>query len=50
MTPKERVSAIRLMEKMKHHPEFIGRLGVEITFVSNSAELNMVPLCDDQTN
>lgn len=50
MTPKERIGAIRLMEKMKHHPEFSGRLGVEINIVNNMTDRNESPLCDDKTN
>ena len=49
MTPKERINAIRLMEKMKHHPEFGGRIGVEISFVSISAESDNDLLGEDKT-
>ena len=30
MSPKQRILALRLLEKQKKHPEFMKRLGVEV--------------------
>lgn len=30
MSPRQRILALRLLEKQKKHPEFIKRLGVEV--------------------
>lgn len=49
MTPKERIKAIRLMEKIKHHPELCGRIGVEINFIIHSAEQSESSLREHET-
>lgn len=33
MTPKERILALRLLEKQEQHPEYAKRIGIQVTLL-----------------
>ena len=35
MTAKQRILALKLLEKQKHHPEFARKIGVEVKIKKN---------------
>lgn len=42
MNARQRILALRLLEKQKKHPEFMKKLGIEIKLKTNDKEKELV--------
>ena len=38
MTPKERILALRLLEKQEQHPEYAKRIGIQVNMITKDPE------------
>ena len=41
MTARERILAIRLLEKQEQHPEYASRIGIQVEIVKKDSEENI---------
>ena len=39
MTPRERILALRLLEKQEQHPEYALRIGIQVSVTSKDPEI-----------
>ena len=38
MTPKERILALRLLEKQEQHPEYAKRIGIQVSMLEKASK------------